>query len=110
MPKAWYNRLVDMLTSRFGALERNSNWNQHVRLLQSPRALPPDEPKIGTPALTNPRLQELIAGAIEEHLGVNHPTKSRRRSTRWLGRNETARLYHHRSRKVMPRLKNELRL
>src|SRR5512142_1869042 len=33
-----------MLTSRFGALERNSNWNQHVRLLQSPRALPPDEP------------------------------------------------------------------
>src|SRR5512135_767654 len=34
-----------MLTSRFGALERNSNWNQHVRLLQSPRALPPDEPE-----------------------------------------------------------------
>src|SRR3954463_15578602 len=34
-----------MLTSRFGALERNSNWNQHVHLLQAPRALPPDEPK-----------------------------------------------------------------
>jgi hypothetical protein len=33
-----------MLTSRFGALERNSNWNQHVRLFQPRRALPPDEP------------------------------------------------------------------
>ena len=32
-----------------------------------------------------------------------------RRSTRWLRRNEQARLYHHRSRKVMPRLKNQLR-
>src|SRR4051794_25303925 len=44
MPNAWYNRLVDMLTSRFGASLRNSNWNQHVRLFQSPRALLPDEP------------------------------------------------------------------
>src|SRR5512144_3129528 len=46
MPKAWYNRLVDMLTSRFGALERNSKWNQHVRLFQPRRALPPDEPEL----------------------------------------------------------------
>jgi hypothetical protein len=51
----------------------------------------------------------LIAGAIEEHLNVNHPSVQGRRSTRWLGRNEYARFYHHRSRKVMPRLKNELR-
>src|SRR6478609_3077398 len=35
-----------MLTSRFGALERNSKWNQHVRLFQAPRALPPDEPDL----------------------------------------------------------------
>src|SRR4051794_30460217 len=33
-----------MLTSRFGALLRNSNWNQHVHLFQHRRALPPDEP------------------------------------------------------------------
>jgi len=45
MPKAWYNRLVDMLTSRSGALLRNSNWNQHVRYFQPRRALPPDEPR-----------------------------------------------------------------
>src|SRR5947209_11313704 len=34
-----------MLTSRFGAQERNSKWNQHVRLFQPRRALPPDEPQ-----------------------------------------------------------------
>src|SRR4051812_43745907 len=45
MPKARSNKLVDMLTSRLGALLRNSKWNQHVHLLQIPRlALPPDEP------------------------------------------------------------------
>ena len=33
-----------MLTSRFGAFERNSKWNQHVRFFQARRALPPDEP------------------------------------------------------------------
>jgi len=34
-----------MLISRFGAQERNSKWNQHVRLFQPQRALPPDEPE-----------------------------------------------------------------
>jgi alpha/beta hydrolase fold len=33
-----------MLTSRFGVIQRNSNWTQHVRLFQPRRALPPDEP------------------------------------------------------------------
>src|ERR1019366_6150654 len=33
-----------MLTSRFGVIQRNSNWNQHVRVSQPRRALPPDEP------------------------------------------------------------------
>src|SRR3954447_20761929 len=47
MPKAWYNRLVDMLTSRFGALCCNSQWSQHVRFFQAQRALPPDEPHFG---------------------------------------------------------------
>jgi hypothetical protein len=37
-----------MLTSRFGALERNSKWNQHVRFFQPWRALPPDEPHFCT--------------------------------------------------------------
>jgi hypothetical protein len=45
MPQAWYNRRVDMLTSRFGARERNFKWNQHVRLFQARRALPPDKPQ-----------------------------------------------------------------
>ena len=31
-------RLVDMLTSRFGALLRNSKWDQHVRPISTPRA------------------------------------------------------------------------
>jgi formylglycine-generating enzyme required for sulfatase activity len=35
-----------MLTSRFGVIQRNSNWTQHVRLFQPRRALPPDEPKL----------------------------------------------------------------
>ena len=33
-----------------------------------------------------------------------------RRSTRWLERNEYARFYHHRSRNILPPLKNQLRL
>jgi hypothetical protein len=60
--------------------------------------------------LTSPQLRRLIAGAIEEHLDVNDPAVQSRRSTRWLERNEFARFYHHRSRKLLPRLKNELRL
>ena len=60
--------------------------------------------------LTSPQLRQLIAGAIEEHLDVNHPAVQSRRSTRWLERNELARFYHHHSRKLLPRLKNELRL
>src|SRR5512142_1284150 len=35
-----------MLASRFGVLIRNSKWNQHVRLFQPRRALPPDEPQV----------------------------------------------------------------
>src|SRR5262245_35136248 len=38
-----------MLTSRFGVLERNFNWNQHVHLLQAGRALLPDEPEMFPP-------------------------------------------------------------
>jgi hypothetical protein len=52
----------------------------------------------------------LIAGAIEEYLNVNDPSVESRRSTRWLRRNELARFYYYRSRKIMPRLKNKLRL
>jgi hypothetical protein len=59
--------------------------------------------------LTVPQLGQLLAGLIEEHLKVNETSSLCRRSTRWLRRNEQARLYHHRSRKVMPRLKNQLR-
>jgi hypothetical protein len=51
-----------------------------------------------------------VPGAIEEFLDVNHPVVQSRRSTRWLESNELARYYHHRSRNVLPRLKNELRL
>lgn len=56
-----------------------------------------------------PQLRQLLAGLIEEHLKVNETAGLCRRSSRWLRRNEQARLYHHRSRKVMPRLKNQLR-
>jgi hypothetical protein len=35
---------------------------------------------------TSPRLRQLIAGAIEEHLDVNHPAVQSRRSTRRLDR------------------------
>ena len=43
-------------------------------------------------------------------LEVNELGKQCRRSTRWLRRNEQARFYFHRSRNIMPKLKNELRL
>lgn len=59
--------------------------------------------------MTVPQLRQLLAGLIEEHLKANEMSSLCRRSTRWLRRNEQARLYHHRSRKVMPRLKNQLR-
>jgi hypothetical protein len=59
--------------------------------------------------LTVPQLGQMLAGLIEDYLQVNSPSALCRRSTRWLRRNEQARLYHHRSRKVMPRLKNQLR-
>jgi SRSO17 transposase len=61
------------------------------------------------PALTTPQLRQLLAGLIEGHLRVNTVSALCRRSTRGLRRNEQARLYHHRSRKVMPRLKTQLR-
>ena len=66
--------------------------------------------KIRTPALTSPQLRQLIAGLIGAWLDVNELSKQCRRSTRWLRRNEQARFYYHRSRNIMPRLKNDLRL
>jgi hypothetical protein len=66
--------------------------------------------KIQTPALTSPQLRQLIVGFIENLLDANQAAELCRRSTRWLRRNEEARFYHHRSRKLVPRLENELRL
>ena len=63
-----------------------------------------------TPALTMPRLRDMIASLLEEYLGCNKPEVVRRRTRRWLRRNEQARLYHHHARKVLPALKNRLRL
>ncbi len=60
--------------------------------------------------LTLPQLRQLIAATIEELLQVNKPHMSCRRATRWLVRNEQARLYAHRTRKLLPALKNKLRL
>jgi hypothetical protein len=60
--------------------------------------------------LTVPQLRQLIAGLIEQQLQAHLLSSRCRRSTRWLRRNEEARFYHHRSRNVLPRLKNELRL
>jgi hypothetical protein len=55
-------------------------------------------------------MRQLIASAIEEHLNVNDSAVQSRRSTRWLQRIEIARFYSHHSRKIMPPLKNKLRL
>jgi hypothetical protein len=66
--------------------------------------------KIQTPALTSPQLRQWITGLIENLLDATQPAELCRRSTRWLRRNEEARFYHHRSRKLVSRLKNELRL
>jgi len=49
--------------------------------------------KIGTPALTLPQLRQLLGGLIEEHLKVNETSSLCRRSSRWLRRNEQARLW-----------------
>lgn len=65
--------------------------------------------KIQTAVLTMPQLRQLIAGTIEESLQVNSPDVNCRRSSRWQKRNEMARFYHHRSRKILPALKNQLR-
>jgi hypothetical protein len=47
---------------------------------------------------------------IAEHLKVNDPEKQERRGTRWQVRSEYARFYYHRSRNILPPLKNQLRL
>jgi len=60
--------------------------------------------------LTVPQLRQLIAGLIEEQLQAHLLPSRCRRSTRWLRRNEQARFYQHRSRNILPPLKNELRL
>jgi len=65
--------------------------------------------KIRTPALTSQQIRKIISGLIDNRLKANVPSSLCRRSTRWLRRCEQARLYHHRSRKVTPRLKNQLR-
>jgi SRSO17 transposase len=63
-----------------------------------------------TPALSTPRLRQMIAGVIEEHLKVNEPSRQEQCSTRWQERSEFARFYYHRSRNILPPLKNRLRL
>ena len=62
-----------------------------------------------TPALTLPQLRQLIGGLIDAHLETKLPASLCRRSTRWLQRNEQARLYSYRSRNILPPLKNQLR-
>ena len=86
--------------------------NQWARPLDRGTGAPAGErqEKIRTPALTTPRLRELIAGVIEEHLKVNDPEKQERRGTRWQVRSEYARFYYHHSRNILPPLKNRLRL
>lgn len=66
--------------------------------------------KVGRVRRMSPQLRPLIAGVIGTWLDVNELSKQCRRSTRWLRRNEQARFYYHRSRTIMARLKNELRL
>jgi hypothetical protein len=51
----------------------------------------------------------LIGGLIDTHLKTKLPAYLCRQSTRWLQRNEQARFYFHRSRNMLPPLKNELR-
>ncbi len=67
------------------------------------------EGKKKTPALTIPQLRQLISGLIDAYLQTNLPASLRRRSTRWLQRNEQARFYNYRSRNILPPLKNQLR-
>jgi SRSO17 transposase len=53
--------------------------------------------------------QAVNRGVIESHLETNLPASLCRRTTRWLQRNEQARFYQYRSRKILPPLKNQLR-
>jgi SRSO17 transposase len=62
------------------------------------------------PVLTMPRLRDMIASLLEEYLRSNKPPVVQRRTRRWLRRNEQARFYHHHARKLLPALKNRLRL
>ena len=66
--------------------------------------------KIRTPALTVPRMADMIGSQIEHHFRAHSPEVSSRRSTRWTERSELARFYYYRRRKLMPPLKNQLRL
>jgi SRSO17 transposase len=63
-----------------------------------------------TPALTFPRLRDIMASLLERYLKFNEPVVVQRRNERWLRRNVLARFYHHRACKVLPTLKNRLNL
>ncbi len=67
-----------MLTSRFGAFVRNSNWNQHVRFLQPRRALPPDEPEI---SYLNDLVQPFKSGAVD--IGMQAVVEAQRTRPGW---------------------------
>jgi len=63
-----------------------------------------------TPALTVPRVADMLGSLLDRLLEVNTSKAITRRSTCWLERNERARFYYHHSRKLMPPLKNKLKL
>jgi len=65
--------------------------------------------KMRTPALTVPRVRELIACRLAEVLGYHESETTSRRVTRWLRRNELARFYRYRQRNLLPPLKNQQR-
>src|SRR5258707_469172 len=74
-----------MLTSRLGALERNSNGNQHVHPLQDPRALLPDEPKVsGQKPAPSPTIRPAIGietfGRDSQRLGAQPKSLARQGS------------------------------
>lgn len=66
--------------------------------------------KSHTPTLTVPRVRDLLASLLAAQTQNDFATKLCRQTRRYLRRNEQARYDHHRARKLLPPLVNQLRL
>jgi hypothetical protein len=79
-------------------------WHHHQTLSLLATWFLTQETRLGkkhTPAITVPQVRILLAALLHSKLNCNHPEFISRQTTRRLQRNETARFYHWKKRKLL---------